>query len=392
MSDSERPDFSVDTGLNPYEEILRLRQHVSCLEADLETIRIRKHFRARRGPVVLFQSLVSSRGDLPSLPVIYISENVRQFGYEAADLVGHNIDLVDLMHPEDRRVVNDIVGSGTESPSMNQEYTYRFRTAGGSYRWVTHVSELHSEPDGKSEILMGTLLDVTSNLQKEQALVESHEILKLQVGMLGSAWEEIISLLVGITELRDPYTMGHQRKVAHLAAAIATGLELEEEQIVEMYNAALVHDIGKIHIPNDYLSKPGKLTEKEFSIIKEHAQVGADLLRKIHLPWHLADIVVQHHERLDGSGYPNGLQGDEIQFSARILAVADVIEAMASHRPYRPALGLDVALEEVTTKAGRLYDRDVVDVCRDLFLNRGYDWSDVDLQVSPLQACMVEVE
>ncbi len=378
MSEPETPDLTKEPGRSHHEEISQLRQRVSRLEAELEKTRRRKHFRARRGPVVLFQSLIGSPGALQSLPISYISENIRQFGYEAADLMEHEADLAGLMHPEDRHLVRDIIKPETGSTAMEQKYSYRFRTAEGSYRWVTHAGEVQPGADGEPDTLTGILLDVTATREKEKAL-------EVQVDRLHRAWEQTIALLAAITELRDPYTMGHQRRVAHLSTALARDLGLSESDVLETYNAALVHDIGKIHIPNDYLNKPGKLSPNEFAIIKEHAQVGADLLRKIHLPWNLADIVVQHHERLDGSGYPNGLQGDEILLPARILAVADVIEAMASHRPYRPALGLDVALEEVTGHAGKLYDRSVVDVCRGLFLSKGYDWSDVRLQLSPLQ-------
>lgn len=189
---------------------------------------------------------------------------------------------------------------------------------------------------------------------------------------LETVWEQTIELLAGVTELRDPYTMGHQRRVAHLAGALARELGLGEEKVREVVRAGLVHDIGKIQIPAEFLSKPGKLGEKEFAIIREHPNTGGDLLKGIELPWPLSAIVLQHHERMDGSGYPRGLKGEDILPAARVIAVADVVEAMASHRPYRPALGIERALREVTTNAGRLYDADVVAACRRLFLERGY--------------------
>jgi len=175
--------------------------------------------------------------------------------------------------------------------------------------------------------------------------------------------EAFISAVSKALEARDPYTAGHQRRVAKLACAIARVMNLSEEQITGIHFGSLIHDIGKIHIPSEILTKPSRLTELELEMVKSHAEVGHQILKEIDFPWPIAEVAHQHHERIDGSGYPQGLKGDTIILEARIVAVADVIEAMASHRPYRPGLGIDAAIEEITRNRAILYDPDVVDAC-----------------------------
>lgn len=190
---------------------------------------------------------------------------------------------------------------------------------------------------------------------------------KLRTSLLDS-----IMALAAIVEMRDPYTAGHQRRVSELAVAIATELQLPEDQIEGIHLASVVHDVGKIRVPAEILSKPGRLSPLEFDLIKEHARNGYDILKSIDFPWPIAEIVLQHHERLDGSGYPQALKGDQILLEARVLAVADVVESMVSHRPYRPALGLEAALEEITSHRGTQFDVAVVEACTRLFRERGY--------------------
>ncbi|MBW6486433.1 MAG: HD-GYP domain-containing protein [Syntrophobacterales bacterium] len=180
-----------------------------------------------------------------------------------------------------------------------------------------------------------------------------------------------IQVMVSAVEARDPYTAGHQIRSADLARAIATEMGLPEEKIQGIRMAGSIHDIGKISIPAEILSKPTKLTDIEFAMIKEHAQRGFELLKDVESPWPLAEIVLQHHERMDGSGYPGKLKGEEILIEARILSVADVVEAMASHRPYRPALGIDAALAEIENNRGIFYDNAVADACLRLFRVKG---------------------
>lgn len=192
-------------------------------------------------------------------------------------------------------------------------------------------------------------------------------VLQLEQSMLATV--EAVSAMV---EMRDPYTAGHERRVGELAAAIGGAMGLPEETIKGLRMTGLVHDIGKISVPAEILSKPGRLTEIEFEIIKNHARSGYDILKGVEFPWPLPEIILQHHERMDGSGYPQHLKGDLIIPEARIMAVADVVESMASHRPYRPALGIDRALEEIERNSGRLYDPQVASACLSLFREKGY--------------------
>jgi len=184
--------------------------------------------------------------------------------------------------------------------------------------------------------------------------------------------EEITKAIALTTELRDPYTSGHQQRVTKLACAIAREMGLSKEVLMEIRVAGSLHDIGKMYIPSEILTKPGKLTEIEFDMIKTHPKVGYNILKTIEFPWPVARIVLQHHERMDGSGYPSGLAAKDILLEARVLGVADVVEAMASHRPYRPALGIDKALEEISRKRGILYDSKVVDACLKLFAEKRF--------------------
>jgi putative nucleotidyltransferase with HDIG domain len=184
--------------------------------------------------------------------------------------------------------------------------------------------------------------------------------------------EGTILALTMTVEYRDPYTSGHQQRVSDLASAIAKEMGFPEDKIMGIRMAGALHDIGKIAIPVEILSKPGRLSKTEFELIKIHSQVGYDILNSIKFPWPIAQIVLQHHERMDGSGYPQGLSGEDILMEARIMGVADVVEAMASHRPYRPAVGIDKALEEISKNREALYDPEVVDACLMLFKDKGF--------------------
>lgn len=209
------------------------------------------------------------------------------------------------------------------------------------------------------------MADITRRKRAEEKLRQS--CLQLQRTLEGT-----VNTLVSVIEIRSPYTAGHQRRVAQLACAIANEMGLPEKQIEGIRMAGLIHDIGKITVPAEVLSKPGPLSKLEYGLIKAHPQVGHDVLKGIEFPWPVAQIVLQHHERLDGSGYPQGLSGEDILLETRILAVADVVEAMASHRPYRPPRGLDKALKEISQNRGVLYDPKAVDACLKLFIKKGF--------------------
>jgi len=196
--------------------------------------------------------------------------------------------------------------------------------------------------------------------------------LKVSYVSLQRSLRSTVDIVAKMVEMRDPYTSGHQHRVASLARSIAMEMHLDEEQVDHIWMAATIHDVGKMQVPVDILSRPGKLTVPEWEIIKAHPQSGFDILQETDFPFPVGDTNLQHHERLNGSGYPYALKGSEISLPAKIIAVADVVEAMASHRPYRAALGLDKALEEITMNSGILYDPDVVNICRNLFLKKDY--------------------
>ena len=223
------------------------------------------------------------------------------------------------------------------------------------------------------------LLDMANNLayaiislnarlegnQTAQKLEKSLE--KMQRSLM-----QAVTALGTALDIKDPYTAGHQKKVSRLAVAIAEEMGLSKDQIEGISVAGNLHDIGKINVPSEILSKPGKLSDLEFAMIKTHCQAGFEIIKKIEFPWPVAEILLQHHERIDGSGYPRGLIGDELLLETRIMAVADVVAAMASHRPYRPALGIGTALEEIALNRGILYDPEVVDACLKVFWEKGF--------------------
>jgi PAS domain S-box-containing protein len=219
--------------------------------------------------------------------------------------------------------------------------------------------------------LVGIMRDITERQRIEQERLQNVE------NMVG-AMKATISAVAMTMEKRDPYTAGHQRRVAQLAVAMGRAIGLTEDRIEGLQMTALVHDIGKIMVPTEILSKPTGLSNAEYELIKTHPQIAYDILKDIKFPWPLAQTVLQHHERVDGSGYPYGLKGSDIIPEARLLAVADVVEAMASHRPYRPAVGLKEALNEIRGKRGIIYDSDAVDACIHVFTEEDFTWSEDD--------------
>jgi PAS domain S-box-containing protein len=261
------------------------------------------------------------------------------------------------VHPDDLDDVTERWRPVLRGETDSYELEYRMRCKDGSYRWILDRGRVgRRDPDGSILRTDGTHLDITARKQAEQELSDTAERLRRTVAGVATAMGALV-------EMRDPYTAGHERRVAHLAALIARGLGWPAADIETLELAAEVHDVGKIAVPAEILARPGRLQPTEWAIIQTHPQVGHDILAAVEFDTPVADIVLQHHERLDGTGYPHGLNGEQILPAARILAVADVVEAMASHRPYRPALGVERALEEIRDGAGRRFERDVVDAC-----------------------------
>ena len=218
---------------------------------------------------------------------------------------------------------------------------------------------------GNQDFILSVVRNISDRKRTEEELRRSSQILL-------KAMEGTINSMASISEVRDPYTAGHQQRVAKLATAIARELSLSEERIEGIRIAGTLHDIGKICVPAEILGKPGRLRKSEFDLVKDHVEVGYGLLKAIEFSWPVAEIVLQHHERMDGSGYPNGLSGEDILIEARIMAVADVIESMSSHRPYRPAFNVEKSLLEIVLNKDVLYDPKVVDACLRLFNEKGF--------------------
>jgi putative nucleotidyltransferase with HDIG domain len=258
--------------------------------------------------------------------------------------------------PEYVKLNEDRIRELIESGEVKFESTH-VRKDSSTLNVEVYRSILRSD---NNKLISTTVRDITERKQTEAELKEASEKLR-------RAMEGTIHAMALTAELRDPYTAGHQQRVAKLACAIAQKMDFSEEQIDGMRVAGSLHDIGKIYVPAEILSKPGYLRKNEMNLIKDHSEVGYDLLKTIEFSWPVAQTVLQHHERIDGSGYPKGISGEEILLEARIIGVADVIEAMSSHRPYRPAFSIEKALLEILRNKGVLYDSNVVDICLKLF-------------------------
>ena len=292
--------------------------------------------------------------------ITYISPVVERLaGYKAEEIIGK--PFLSYVHPDDRQ---DLRESFRRTLSGQLEPTeFRLVRKDGHSIYVCSVNRVFAEHGQVS--LTGVLSDITERKRAEDELRESH-------GKLAKTFEQTVESLASIAEMRDPYTAGHQVRVASLGCRIASEIGMPAEQIGAIRTAAMLHDIGKIIVPSEILNKPGRLSVLERSFVGAHAQASYEILKNIEFEFPIAEIILQHHEKLDGSGYPRGLSGDSILKEARVLTVADVIEAMASHRPYRPALPLKTALEEISSHRGTLYDADVVDACLRLFLEKGF--------------------
>ena len=272
-----------------------------------------------------------------------------------------------FVHPDDMWVFQEVAEKrlAVRDGEFLQDAEHRIIRRDDEVRHILARIYVSRDAAGRVTRYYGANQDITKRKQAEEKLEST-------LGNLRKAVGGTIQAIVQVVEMRDPYTAGHQRRVADLARSIATEMGLPSDTIEGIRMAAVIHDIGKVAVPAEILSKPGRLTQNEFELIKDHPLTGYDILKHVEFPWPIAEIIYQHHERLDGSGYPRGLKGDDVLLEARIIALADVVEAMASHRPFRPARGIDAAMDEIEEHRGTLYDPEVVDTCVKLFREKRY--------------------
>ena len=295
--------------------------------------------------------------------ILYANEGfAKVIDYHAQELIGSNIK--EFIAPEYLTLVSEHHARRMKANHVPSEYDFSLVKKDGVTR-VDAVINLTVIKYGGGLAVMGVSKDVTERRKAEEKLdellINLRQSIKTTIQVLGMA-----------SEVRDPYTAVHQKRVSNLALAIAKEKGLPADKIEGIRMASTIHDIGKISVPSDILSKPTQLNNIEISMIKEHSHDGYEMLKHVYSPWPLAEIVHQHHERMNGAGYPRNLKGNEILMEARILAVADVVEAMATHRPYRASLGLDAALKEIEENKGILYDNGVANACLRLFREKGY--------------------
>ncbi|MFP4482194.1 MAG: HD domain-containing phosphohydrolase [Thermovirgaceae bacterium] len=292
----------------------------------------------------------------------------RIFGFTAGEAVGQTLN--DLVVPPDlQEEGRQYEAMGSRGEQLFAE-TIRRRKDGTPVDVIMSAVPVHVKR--KLSAVYTVYRDVTELKNVERDLLTSRNAAREGYRRMEKTWEQTVAVLSAVAESRDPYTAGHQRRVAELAVAIARELGFREEKVKAIDLAAQLHDIGKINVPTEILSKPGMLSDLEMDIIRAHPRTGYEILKDIDLPWNLAEIVLQHHERLDGSGYPDGLKNGDILHEARIIAVADVVEAMSFHRPYRPARGIEKALAEIESHSRTLYDPAAARACLALFREKGF--------------------
>ena len=304
--------------------------------------------------------------DIATQKINCSNEVYRIYELNQFDFPNTQASMLRHIHPEDIASVKAAFTDRLNNHGSHQ-IEYRIITGDGRVKHVQQQYETVYDRDDQPTKIKGTILDVTTLKQAQLTLLEHQKVLE-------QALEGTIHTVTMAVELRDPYTGGHQRRVADLACSIARKMGLDENRIHGVRLGAMIHDIGKIGIPAEILSKPSTLTPVEMQLVREHAAMGYNILKDIQFPWPIAEIAHQHHERVNGTGYPNRLRGEAILLEARIVAVADVVESIASHRPYRPTLGLQVAIDEIKNNRGTLYDAHAVDACLEI-LNSGFEFT-----------------
>ena len=347
-----------------------LHQLPLILENAFNKTQVKREQEALKVSEEYFRSLIENSSDMIHVlnidgEIRYASPSVeRLLGYKLEELKGKS--YFDFIDPDDAPFVHDAFASIILNPddAVSPHIEMCSRHKDGSWQYLEMVGKAVVEKSGQV-ILVTNARDITARKNAATELARSYSKLK-------ETLTATIKAMVATVEARDPYTAGHQRRVANLAAAIARQMGLSNDIVDSIQLAGAIHDLGKISIPSEILSTPRKLTNIEFNIIKTHPSTGYDILKDIEFPWPIAQMVLQHHERLDGSGYPLGLKENEILLEAKIMAVADITEAISSYRPYRPALGIEVALEELEKNMGILYDEKASGSCIKLFREIGF--------------------
>ncbi|HSW12594.1 MAG TPA: HD domain-containing phosphohydrolase [Solimonas sp.] len=320
---------------------------------------------------IRFEALVEHISDMVVMldavgVIIYMSPSVRAIGgYEPAELLGK--PFYDYAHPDDLRGAAAMLTGLLQQPAEVRRDSLRYRHRDGSWVILETASVNHlQDPEIRGIVITARDITELAEMRVERAR---------HATLIRRGLEETIQAVTATLDARDSYTAGHERRVAHLASAIGAKLGMNEDALTGLYLAASVHDIGKIQVPMEILTKPRRLLAPEYALIQTHVQAGHDILKDVHFPWPIAEIVHQHHEQPDGSGYPRGLSRSEILPEALIVAVADTVESMALRRNYRAALGAEEALDEITRRRGSSYDPAAVDACVSLFREDGYQLS-----------------
>lgn len=361
---------SLKRGATDYvikDRLMRLAPSVKRALKEAQLIKEQKHKDdALRESEEQFRELVENINDVFFIAddegmITYISNPIESFwGYKPSEIIGRHFK--EFVYPEDLHIVMKefkYKNSGYDRP-----IEFRLTKKTGEIIWVRSSGRLIMRGN-KIIGSRGLLINITESKKSEEKLKESLE--KLQKATSG-----VIQAMTLTIETRDPYTAGHQRRVATLSKAIAIEMNLPAQKIEGIEIAGSIHDLGKLSVPADILSKPSKLSDIEMQFIQTHPEAGYNILKDIEFPWPVAQIILQHHERINGSGYPKGIKGEEILMETRILSVADVVEAMASHRPYRAAMGIYKALEEIRENKNILYDPAVVKACISVFEEKGF--------------------
>lgn len=349
----------------------RIQHLVPVIKRELQEAEERKSRRKAEDLYRKSDFIVNASGDMMALiNRDYVYETVNKSFYKAfkknsqKEIVGNRVGDVWWGEEVFQKHIKIYLDRCLNGEKIDIEACFDIPDEGVQYYDVTYSP--YSDNNGIITHVVLVMRNITNRKIGERKLEESYQKLR-------KTFEETVHALSTLVEVRDPYTAGHQDRVAKIAQAIAKEMNLSDDRIQGVWVASMIHDVGKISVPSDILSKPGRITNAEFELIKEHPKTGYEILKNINFPWPIAEIVLQHHEKIDGSGYPQGLKGKEILLESRIIGVADVVEAITFHRPYREALGLEYALGEIMDNKGILYDTEVVNACIKIFLEKGFE-------------------